>query len=59
LIPVLGSVGTVPFTVSGTAQDPKFAPDVNAIAAGRAAQILQKNPAAKSILEGIFGRKKK
>ncbi|HEU5021799.1 MAG TPA: AsmA family protein [Bryobacteraceae bacterium] len=59
LIPMLGSVGTVPFTVGGTAQDPKFAPDVGAIAAGRAAKILQKNPAAKSILEGIFGRKKK
>jgi AsmA protein len=59
LVPVLGSVGTVPFTVSGTAQDPKFAPDVGAIAAGRAAKILQKNPAAKSILEGIFGRRKK
>lgn len=59
LIPVLGSVGPVPFTVTGTAQDPKFAPDVGAIAAGKAAQVLEKNPAAKSILEGIFGRKKK
>ena len=59
LVPMLGSVGTVPFIVGGTAQDPKFAPDVGAVAAGRAAQILQKNPAAKSILEGIFGRRKK
>jgi hypothetical protein len=59
LIPVLGSVGTVPFTVGGTAQDPKFAPDVGAIAAGRAAKILQKKPAAKSILQGIFGHRKK
>jgi AsmA protein len=59
LIPVLGSVGPVPFTVTGTAQDPKFAPDVGAIAAGKAAQVLEKNPAAKSILEGIFGHKKK
>jgi AsmA protein len=59
LIPVLGSVGSVPFTVGGTAQDPKFAPDVGAIAAGRAAKILEKNPAAKRILQGIFGPKKK
>jgi AsmA protein len=59
LIPMLGSVGTVPFTVGGTAQDPKFAPDVGAIAAGRAGKILQKNPAAKSILQGIFGHRKK
>ncbi|HVW07812.1 MAG TPA: AsmA family protein [Bryobacteraceae bacterium] len=59
LIPVLGSVGSVPFTVTGTAQDPKFSPDVGAIAAGRAAKILEKNPAAKSLLDGIFGHKKK
>jgi hypothetical protein len=59
LIPALGNVGTVPFTVGGTAQDPKFAANVGAIAAGRAATILKKNPAAKSILQGIFGRRKK
>jgi len=59
LLPMLGSVGTVPFTVSGTAQDPKFAADVGAVASGSAAKILQKNPTAKSILQGIFGRRKK
>ena len=59
LIPVLDSVGSVPFTVGGTAQDPKFAANVAAIAAGRASKILQKNPAAQSILQGIFGRRTK
>jgi AsmA protein len=59
LIPVLGNVGPVPFTVTGTAQDPKFVPDVGAIAAGRVGKIVEKNPAAKKLLEGIFGRKKK
>ncbi len=59
LIPALGNIGTVAFTVGGTAQEPKFAANVGAIAAGNAGKILQKNPAAKSILQGIFGRGKK
>ena len=60
----LGGV-TVPIKVSGTFDDPSFAPDIAAIAKAKAGKLLQKQiekqklpEPAKQLLEGVLGGKK-
>jgi AsmA protein len=57
LIPALGRVNDLPFSIQGTSQDPKFVPNAGAIVDGELKKIAGGSPAAQSVINGIFGRK--
>ncbi len=58
LIPVLGTVSDLPFSIEGTSQDPKFVPNAGAIVNNELKKIAGSNPAAQSVINGFLGRKR-
>jgi AsmA protein len=56
---VLGSKNGIPFTISGTSQDPSFRPDVRTLTTERLKEAIPSASAASDLIQGLLGGKKK
>ena len=58
-VAVLGSKNGIPFTVSGTSQDPSFRPDVRTLTTEKLKEAIPSAGAASDLIQGLLGGKKK
>jgi AsmA protein len=55
----LRSQGGIPFTITGTSEDPSFRPDVKGLATEELKNLVPGGSAAEGLIKGLFGGKKK
>jgi AsmA protein len=58
-IAVLGSKNGIPFTISGTSQDPSFRPEVKTLATEKLKEAIPSAGAASDLIQVLLGGKKK
>ncbi len=58
-VAALGSKGGIPFTITGRSSDPVFKPDMKGLVADKLKDMTGGGKAAGSLLNGLFGGKKK
>lgn len=56
---VLGSNNGIPFTISGTSQDPSFRPDIRTLTSEKLKSAIPSAGAATDLIQGLLGGKKK
>ena len=59
LVPNAGGLGAIPFTITGTSDNPAFRPDMKTFATDKLHDLTTGKTTPKGLLDGLFGRKPK